>query len=283
MIRPFERITPGEGIPSSDFNRAMVEIARNARWQVASPIVITSDANGFYVAILDKPQLWVRVTGHHGKAGYYSGTDTQDSDLSRYSGIEQTDDVDTNGTYDLPGGIEFRSDGLYLKEVNGRTDVPEGAIVRAYHSNNGPYYTFLFESVPAENFLNEIDLAGNSCPFWNCFVVDTVNPFTPDCPAQYWTDTQDGPPADVSEYCGCTPLTGNISTAGCWPYWQGLDLSSTGISLQCIVTNFSGVLALRKACLVLVPGGPFGMRLALISRETGHEFRDDTQDPTAFS
>lgn len=273
-MRPLETISPGEAIPASEYNRAMQEISRQSRWNSAAPIVITNDLSGFRVAILDKPMIWVRVTGNH-TTGYGAGGG-HESTTVRYSGIEQTDDDDHNGTYDLIGGIEFVADGLYLKEINGRTDVPSGVIVRAYQSNNGNYYTFMFSAV--EDAIQSIISIPNTCPFWNCFEEDNVDPFPIDC-VWCWVFTPDGPCAEIDDYCGCTPTGPNYNAAGCWPYFQGMDLGSTGISLNCMVGNFDGILALRDACLVLVPGGPFGMRLALISRVTGREFRADIATP----
>jgi hypothetical protein len=140
MIRGFQRLQPGDAISASEYNRLLDEIERGSRRVVAPPLSLRNGGDGDQLSIEQRPFIWVRITGHETE-NYSYGT----VDQSRYSGIEQTDDPNTAGTYDLPSGIQFFSDSLYLMEVNGRTDVPDNAIVKAYQSNNGPYYTFLFE------------------------------------------------------------------------------------------------------------------------------------------
>lgn len=147
MIRPFERIRPGEPISASEFNRAMREVERQNRRTVAPPLMTTSDGTSERVSLMSRPHIWVRITGH--EAANASGVV---ADLTKYSGIEQTDDPSTDGEYDLNSGLEFYTDRTYLKEVNGRTDVPDNAIVRAYASDNGEYYTFLFEQAFEETY-----------------------------------------------------------------------------------------------------------------------------------
>lgn len=277
MIRPFDKVTPGEAIPATEYNRAMREVERQSRIQVAAPLTLTSDFTGQRIGLPERPTYWVRVTGHK-LSGYNSGAGTDDgSDPTKYSGIEQTDDQDTDtGTYDLPGGIEFYIDDVYLKEVNGRTDVPEGAIVRAYHSNNGPYYTFLFETAFEEYSGHSTGGHDSQCPVWSCqsdfnLSADTFS--FGHCPNEFWTfDGVHPTPNAPFDWCGCVGGTGEI----CWPAWHSIDLQSTGISLACLLACESGQIVPRRACLNVVPGGPFGLRLALISVDDGHELHTPT-------
>jgi hypothetical protein len=54
------------------------------------------------------------------------------------------DDLCSDGTIDRPGGMTFSVNNYPLKEAQGNVNVPVGSIVRAYPSNNGPYYIFKF-------------------------------------------------------------------------------------------------------------------------------------------
>jgi len=190
MIRPFEQITPGQAPSATEYNRAMREIERQSRLTVAPPLTLVSDFNGQRLGVIDRPQVWVRITGHK-LSGYNSSNGTDEGDPEKYSGIEQTEDQNTDtGTYDLPGGLEFYVDDLYLKEVNGRTDVPEGAIVRAYHSNNGNYFTFLFETAFEDYSGSGGGGHDNNCPVWSCpadFNLSTGTFTYGHCSDEFWT------------------------------------------------------------------------------------------------
>lgn len=273
MIRPFERVKAGEAISASEYNRAMREVEHGQRWSVAAPLMLQSDFNGNRLSIADKPHYWVRITGHKLSA-YNSDTGSDEGgNPTHYSGLEQTEDQDTDtGSYDLPGGVEFYVDDLYLKEVNGRTDVPEGAIVQAFFSHNGPYYTFLFEQAFDEYSGQGQGGHDNQCPVWSCphdFNQSTGTFHYGNCPgAEYWTlDGMNPTPNAPFDWCGCVGGVEQI----CWPAWQGIDLQSTGISLACLLACQDGQIVPRRACLNVVPGGPFGLRLALISVDDGHE------------
>jgi hypothetical protein len=97
-----------------------------------------------------------------------------------------------------------------------------------------------------------------SCGFWSCDGGDTP------CP-NGWED-----------YCGCSDPT----VGGPYPYYGrgsgAVDLQSTGIAPACLFTCYNNRLYARKAHHNIVPGGPFGLRPALLADNDGHELHTTT-------
>jgi hypothetical protein len=159
MIRDFQNLVPGGQLSAGDFNSAMAEIERLTRLLVRSPLTLNVTESGLLLGCDVNEGIWVRITGHLcGGSGSGSGGGSGSGSgsgggfcgpfgaPSHYSGVEQTDAIFPEGCTDLPGGLQFFDDSLFLKEVSANGSVPENAIVRAYPSNNGPYYLFQFSS-----------------------------------------------------------------------------------------------------------------------------------------
>lgn len=142
MLQTFSRPAAGEQLSAAEMRRLFETVEALTRIQGVPPLRFTWDVAGPRVSTDEPRSIWVRITGKESSGS--GGSGSGDGGESAYSGIEQTTLDELEGTQDLEGGLEFFVDNLYLKEVTGNPDVPYDAIVRAYSTQDGPYYTFLY-------------------------------------------------------------------------------------------------------------------------------------------
>jgi hypothetical protein len=109
-----------------------------------------------------------------------------------------------------------------------------------------------------------------ACPPWTFFDPDFGCGGSPDC--GFWScDGGDTPCANgYADYCGCSEPPGIA-----YPFYGrgagAVDLQSTGIAIACMFACFDGELYARKAHQNNVPGGPWGLRPALLADDDGRE------------
>lgn len=154
MIRPYPQVRAGDNLSASELNRLFNDIYRLTQIQVRAPLTLEFTSVGPLLGIRYREAIWARITGPAapctttgsgsgtGAASFGSGDCTGAfATGAAYNGIEQSDTP--LGVIDANGGKVFCCDYLLI-EVSGNTQVPVNSIVRAYPSQDGTYYTFLF-------------------------------------------------------------------------------------------------------------------------------------------
>jgi hypothetical protein len=301
MREPFVPRARGEGYDAREaadgLNRGADALDRASDFR--APFGEVSGA-GTHVFAENDDSWWALLTDKEGGYAAYGGCGATPTTEVRYA-WKRTTPRPTGAASDADPPLSGTTEALWAREVNG-LPAKVGKTVRMWLGAGGEHCDFSVTGTDAEDVVG----GASDCPVWSCCleagVVCGPNPDDPGsdawlslaCPPWTFYDPDSGcggdpncgfwscdggetPCQSVEDLCGCTDFE---TAAGCYPFYGDVDLQSTGISLACLFGCRDGQLTVRKACLNIVPGGPFGHRLALLAKGDGRELKSPTDgDP----